>query len=114
MENSTFKVIIIYGLVVLLNMDCMSSPVSRQIGNDLHDRGPAMSSIDDDREDLSRLLERKKRGFFDDLVTNLVLLPVTIPVNVISTAATGHVVYIEDGKFKTLKPNTSNTRKPSK
>lgn len=110
MEISTNKVIIICGLVVLLNMGCMSSPVPKHLGNDVHDTGPAMISMEDDGEDLSQLQERKKRGFFEDLVTNIVLLPVTIPVNAISTAADGPLVYVGEGKFKTLKPKTSTTR----
>ena len=110
MEISTNKVIIICGLVVLLSMGCMSSPVPKQLGNDFHDTGPAMRSMEDDGQDLSQLQERKKRGFFDDLLTNIVLLPVTIPVNVISTAADGPLVYVGDGKIKTHKPKTSTTR----
>ena len=110
MEISTNKVIIICGLVVLLNMGCMSSPVPKQIGNDFHETDPAMISMEDDGEDLSQLQERKKRGFFEDLVANIVLLPVTIPVNAISAAADGPLVYVGDGEFKTLKPNTVTTR----
>ena len=112
MEISTNKVIIICGLVVLLSMGCMSSPVPKQLGNDFRatNTGPAMRSMEDDGQDLSQLQERKKRGFFDDLLTNIVLLPVTIPVNVISTAADGPLVYVGDGKIKTHKPKTSTTR----
>ena len=110
MEMSTNKVIIICGLVVLLSMGCMSSPVPKQLGKDFHDTGPAMRSMKDDGQDLSQLQERKKRGFFDDLLTNIVLLPVTIPVNVISTAADGPLVYVGDGKIKTHKPETYTTR----
>ena len=110
MEISTNKVIIICGLVALLNMGCMSSPVPKQIGNDFHETGPAMISMEDDGEDLSQLQERKKRGVFDDLLMNLVLLPVTIPVNLISTAADGPAIYYGDGKIKSHYPKTSTTR----